>query len=153
MKLFVMTNEENDRLKNLPKWAQSLITRMMSRIKQLEQELIDATTGDENSRGTVRTVSRMYDNKPLRDGCAVEFNLKDSILKGRECNYRHNHCVKVKIIKDIETGGECLEIYSTGDDHFSIIPHSANIFYLRPNDIVRENFAGFIDFDKELGEN
>ena len=142
--------QEQERIKKLPHWAQTLINQQHRDIESLENDIKERDFDTENTGKVSFRVFGTRDKVDLRDDASVRFTLKDSIIKGSTKNYRHRHALEVKIVDDVETGGEMIELYYSGDDKMVIVHHTGNMFHLRPNDVSRRDFVGFKPHNEEF---
>ena len=136
---FKMEQNEIDRLPNLPKWAQDMVTRM-GRMIDMQETRIDELTMTDDSDTNVSIVKYGAD-RPLPQNCKVEFKLRESRLRHNDKTYNERNNYTVSIIKDVYTGGELLEIYAEGA--MIVEPHATNIIYIRPRNILQTSFVGF----------
>jgi len=136
---FNMNQNEIDRLPNLPKWAQDMITRMGRMINIQETRIDELTMTDDTDTNVF--ISKFGADRPLPKNCKVEFKLPDSLLRHDSKNYKERNTFQVSIIKDVYNGGQLLEIYAEGT--MIVESHASNIIYIRPRNTVQGNFVGF----------
>lgn len=134
-----MEQNEIDRLPNLPKWAQDMVTRM-GRVINMNETRINELTMDENSDTNV-SIAKYGGDTPLPKNSKIEFKLPDSLLKHDSKNYKERNTFQVSIVKDVYNGGKLLEIYA--ESSMIVESHASNIIYIRPRNTVQGNFVGF----------
>lgn len=144
---FNPTPLEEQRILTLPKWAQDLISRTRRVIAERENTIKELSTNEHSGR--VAIYKTLRDNVNLPDNSEIIFNLKDSLMAARDDKtYKEQNRFTAKIIKDVLTGGEMLEIYSSGQ--MLVETHASNVMYVRPRNVIEPRFKGFAEnFDKE----
>ncbi len=96
---------DKEKLKKLPKWAQEDIMRIEAKLKRIEKELEDLY----GKSKTNTSIAFLPENKPLPNGCTIDFKLKENIVS---CN----------IVDGV------LRIY--GRNTISVEPRAANSIYI-----------------------
>jgi len=136
-----MSNELNDKIEKLPKWAKDLIVSKTRQIERLESKITDLTC--DKVKSNVWTGSEFSGKTYFPHNSVVTFQLKDTVLKRGESLVSYCNEIAVRVVDDIETGGDALEINYSGDASFIIVPKVSNEILLRSAHAGRRGFVGF----------
>ena len=140
---FQMEQNEIDRIPNLPKWAQDMITRMGRIIDRQDTRIADLTM-DTNANTNV-SISKFGGDIALPQNTKIEFKLPDTVMTHNGREYKEHNTFTVSIMDDVCNGGKLLEVH--GYSSMLIESRATNVIHIRPTNRVYGNFVRYSEVD------
>jgi len=148
---FQITDEEKEKIKKLPKWANDLITRMGRVIDRQESKI--NTMDTENPTSNVQ-IQKYGNDVNLPTDSHIKFTMPDSIMmsnrKLETYNIRNEFTVSIKTNVRSGVNVQMLEIYSP--ESIVIENHASNVIWIHPRDVIDTRFLGMKDSIKDNKE-